>query len=99
MSKQYVTRDQCEQTVSSIRSDLSILKIALVGEDLRGGIVADLAKAVSTISNIAVEQSRVKTEKTEKEELGSKWKLLIAGTLTGQTATIIIFIVKEILHL
>ena len=47
---QYVTRSECAATTSAIRSDLTeikddlkLVKTALSGEDMRGGLVKDVA--------------------------------------------------------
>jgi hypothetical protein len=40
---QYVTRSECQQISTSIREELKTIRIALVGENMRGGLVKDVA--------------------------------------------------------
>ena len=39
----FVTREECARVTSSIRDELRMIRIALVGEDMRGGLVKDVA--------------------------------------------------------
>jgi len=40
---QYVTRAECVQISSTIKEELKAIRTALVGEDMRGGLVKDVA--------------------------------------------------------
>ena len=40
----YVRRDECIKHVTGIENELAIIKDALVGHDLRGGLVKDINK-------------------------------------------------------
>jgi len=56
----YVTRAECKQMMSGVKDDISVMKKALVGDDMRHGIVKDVAdikstlKTASAIKNILV---------------------------------------------
>ena len=39
----FVTRAECTQISGSIRDELKTIRVALVGEDMRGGLVKDVA--------------------------------------------------------
>ena len=39
----YVTKPECAQISASIKEELKTIRTALVGEDMRGGIVKDVA--------------------------------------------------------
>jgi len=39
----FVTRAECAQISGSIRDELKTIRVALVGEDMRGGLVKDVA--------------------------------------------------------
>jgi len=58
--KSYVTRAECKQMMGVVKDDISVMKKALVGEDLQGGIVKKLSdiettlKMWSAIKNILV---------------------------------------------
>ena len=48
----YVTRAECAKTVTKFDAELKTIKKALVGEDMRGGVVKDIAdiKAATSIA-------------------------------------------------
>lgn len=46
----FVTVDDCAHFRAEIRGELKVLKTALVGEDLRGGLVKDVADIKSKLS-------------------------------------------------
>ena len=48
-SPRYVTADECARVSGDIRRELSILKKALVGDDMRGGIVKDVQDIKNTL--------------------------------------------------
>jgi hypothetical protein len=39
----YVTKFECQQISGGIREELKTIRVALVGEDMRGGLVKDVA--------------------------------------------------------
>lgn len=39
----HVTRAECHRTTTAMKDDLKTIRTALVGEDMRGGIVKDVA--------------------------------------------------------
>ena len=53
----YVTRAECAKVVSKFNGELETIKLALVGEDMRGGLVKDVAEikaATSWIKTVLV---------------------------------------------
>jgi len=48
---EYVTKDDCVKSMAPIQSDITTIKKALVGDDLRGGIVKDVADIKATLKN------------------------------------------------
>lgn len=57
----YVTRTECHQTSTAIKKELHTIRIALVGEDMRGGLVKDVANlkkerstTLEIVKNVAV---------------------------------------------
>ena len=45
----YITANQCEKNIAGIKSEIDVIKRALVGDDMRGGIVKDMADVKSTL--------------------------------------------------
>jgi hypothetical protein len=82
----YVTRVECTQVSGQIRSELAILKRAMVGEDLTGGIVKDMGELKNDVKAI---KQYINTE----ENKGRDWRLL-GFSILGSTVTgaIVIFI-------
>lgn len=39
----FVTKDECAQISGDIKDELRTIRVALVGEDMRGGLVKDVA--------------------------------------------------------
>jgi len=53
----YVTRAECFQISGDIKKDLNTIKLTLVGEDMRGGLVKDLQEikaATSVLKTVVV---------------------------------------------
>jgi len=53
----YVTRAECFQISGDIKRDLNTIKLTLVGEDMRGGLVKDLQEikaATSVLKTVVV---------------------------------------------
>lgn len=48
LSSEFVTKSECAQITASMKDDLKTIKEALVGKDLRGGLVADVAGLKNT---------------------------------------------------
>lgn len=48
--RSYVTADDCSRFRTEIKSELSVLRNALVGEDLRGGLVKDVSDIKAVLS-------------------------------------------------
>jgi len=48
----YVTRTEFTEAITSVKGELKTLKIALVGEDLRGGLVKDVADIKSDLKTL-----------------------------------------------
>jgi len=44
---QYVTKTECTQISGTIKTELETIRTALVGEDMRGGLVKDVAELKS----------------------------------------------------
>lgn len=47
----YVTVDECLRITGAFRDDLGVIKKALVGPDLRGGLVADVSAIKTKVNN------------------------------------------------
>ena len=82
---EFVLRVECAQNVATIKADLGVIKNALIGSDLRGGLVNDVAELKINLANIAIEQNKLKTntsaENSQKKELSTRVKIAIISLI------------------
>jgi hypothetical protein len=90
-SDPYVTRDECSQISGRIRSELCVLKRALVGEDLRSGIVKDVGDIKGDIKEI---KNYINDQKTR----GRDWRMLGFAVLGSVISGVIFTILNYVLH-
>ena len=81
-SQSYVTREDCALIRRFIQDDLEEIKVTLVGKDMRGGMVADIAWLKMQIKKLIKKKER-------KIELSDKWKITIYASITGWVGTLI----------
>lgn len=79
----FVTKVECQQITSTFREDLSTVKKALVGEDMRGGIVKDVSEIRSSLKNNGYSKG-----------LGKKERALIYTSLIGTSGVILAEIIR-----
>lgn len=82
----YVTRTECARISGQIREELSIVKKALVGEDMRGGILREIRDMKSDLKDV---KHYINGEKTR----GRDWRLLgfaVLGSITSGTMVAIL---------
>ncbi len=48
----YVTRAECSRISGKISREIETLKIALVGENMRGGLIKEINEMKSSIKNV-----------------------------------------------
>lgn len=79
----FVTKVECQQITSTFREDLGTVKMALVGEDMRGGIVRDVSEIRSTLKNNGYSKG-----------LGKKERALIYTSLIGTSGVVLAEIIR-----
>ena len=89
---EFVTKAECYKTHAQITNDFGTIKKALVGDDLRGGIVKDVADIKTTLKNNGTTGSR-------NGGLGRKEKAMIyvalITSLSGTSGMIIVEIIRN----
>jgi hypothetical protein len=92
-NSQWVSRAECAQISGQISSELSVLRNALVGEDLRSGLVKDISDLKNDVKGI---KQYVNDEKTK----GRDWRLLgfslLASILGGTVVAVITYFLHNI---
>lgn len=84
-AKAYVTEEICAKRVSEMKTDLATIKKALIGEDMRGGIVKDLADLILKFN--ANEESK---------ETSLRWKLIVFSAVSALLGTVLGIIIDKI---
>jgi len=90
----FVTRAECVAQRREVRADIITIKKALVGDDLRGGVVKDCTDMKKDIKGIKKVMNDVNNQKMKNQELSLKWKLGIAVALIGAFTVIGAEIIK-----
>jgi hypothetical protein len=92
-NSRYVTRAECAQISGQISSELAAVKKALVGEDMRSGVVKDIADLKNDVKSI---KQYVNDERTR----GRDWRLLgfsaLASIIGGTAVAIINYFLSHI---
>jgi hypothetical protein len=88
-NSQWVSRAECAQISGQIRDELAILKRAMVGEDLRSGLVKDIADLKNDVKSI---KQYIDDQKTK----GRDWRLL-AFSIMGSIITGVVMVLIRIL--
>ena len=99
--KQYVSLIECQSINTDIKADLKILKHALVGEDLRGGMVKDIgdlkSKVDSLTSNRLTDNNSRKQEAANafiKSDLHLKWKIALFTSMLASITAVVIEVIR-----
>jgi len=87
----YITRTECARISGQIREELSIVKKALVGEDMRGGIVREIRDMKSDLRDV---KEYINGEKTK----GRDWRLLGFAVLGSIISGAVVTLLNYILH-
>jgi len=88
-SESYVTRSECAKVSGQIRNEILVVKKALVGEDMRGGIVKEIRDIKSDIEAV---KKYVNDEKAK----GRDWRMLgfaiLGSVISGLIITVVTFL-------
>ena len=92
----YMTRSECLSQRRPIRADITTIKKALVGEDLRGGIVKDCSDMKKDLKAVKKSINDANNKKEKKQELSLKWKLGLTVALIGAFSLIAVKIIEVV---
>jgi hypothetical protein len=89
----FVTRAECSAISTDIKADLKIVKSAVVGEDLRGGMVKDIGDLKLKVDAIASTNTSDKAERKqndrEKRDTSLKYKIALLSLLSAVIGAVI----------
>lgn len=88
----YVTKAECAETSGQIRDEISIVKKALVGEDLRGGLVKDVSDMKNDLKDM---KKYINNQKTK----GRDWRLFGFAILGSAVSGVIVALITYAIHL
>jgi len=100
MAEEFVTKAECYKTHAQITNDFATIKRALVGDDLRGGIVKDVADTKKDISEIKTSMKNGNGN-GHNGRLGRREKAMVYSALitsVGGTTGIIIIEALKFFH-
>jgi hypothetical protein len=100
--RKYITVEDCKETREQILHELKTIKKAIIGDDLRGGMVAQVNNNSNQLAQLQEDfndfvNGREK-EKKQSAELSNKWKLTIAGAILAAVSAAISSVIDVILH-
>ena len=87
-NSKFVSRAECTAAMKEVSADLDLVKTALIGNDMRGGMVNDVAQLNMKVDSL-VKQSQLN------KEIGLKWKLAIFGALASAVISIVGWIIAS----
>ena len=86
----YVARSECAQISGQVRNELKVLKVALVGEDMRGGISRELGE-------MKIDLKDVKEYINNQKAKGRDWRLLGFAILGSVVSGVVVGIITSLL--
>lgn len=100
--EEFVTKAECYKTHAQITNDFGTIKKALVGEDLRGGLVKDVADTKKDVAEI---KTAMKTDRNISDKyghnggLGRKERAMLyvalITSLSGTSGIIVVEIIRN----
>jgi hypothetical protein len=83
----FVTKVECQQITATFREDMGTVKKALVGEDMRGGLVKDVSEIRVSLKNNGYSKG-----------LGKKERALIYTSIIGTTGVVLAEVIRCVAH-
>lgn len=90
----FVTKEDCSKVTNALTMDMKQIKTALIGEDMRGGIVKDVADTKKDIAEIKADIAN--QNGNNRESLGRKEKAMIYCAVIAASSMIVVELVKAI---
>ena len=91
MTEEFVTKDECYKINEDIKSDISQIKTALVGEDLRSGLVKDVTEIRMTLKN-----SHLHSQGNNNEGFGRRERAIVYSSAIASSGLVIAEVLKFI---
>ena len=88
--EEFVTKAECYKTHAQITADFGTIKKALVGDDLRGGLVKDVADIKGTLKN--------NPDRNNGRGLGKKQQAIIYSTAITTCGLVVMKLIEVFAH-
>ena len=95
----FVTRAECSRISGEIKNELNTIKVALVGKDMRGGLLKDMRDMKSCVESLKRDIGSVKDYIDDQKRKGRDWRLLGFAILGSAISGIMIALVNYWLSL
>lgn len=91
---QLVTRAECNRITGATRRELKTIKNALVGEDLRHGLVKDVGDIKKELGNLKTALNSEQEKVATKQQLSMKYKITISAAVISSMTLIVLKIIE-----
>lgn len=88
-SSEFVTKVECRQITSSFQEDLVTVKKAIMGDDMRGGMVRDISEIKSQVN---------KVNKVNNGGLGKRERAMVYVSLIGTGGLVSVELIRILVH-
>jgi hypothetical protein len=78
----YVTKEDCDAAMTPLAKDMTTVKDALVGPDLRGGLVGD-------VKELKVQFKHLEEREANRKHYRTWWEVTIVGATVAATSIIV----------
>lgn len=95
-SDRVVTFGECEKNMQPIKDDLGTVLKALVGDDLRGGIVKDVADTKKDIAEIKNALKSRQNCEPNRSSWGRREYALVAVAVIGASASVLVAAIEAL---
>lgn len=91
-SSEFVTKVECRQITSSFQEDLVTVKKAIMGDDMRGGMVRDISEIKSQVNKVN------KVNKVNNGGLGKRERAMVYVSLIGTGGLVSVELIRILVH-
>lgn len=92
----FVTRAECETLCGGLKDDFKSIKKALIGDDLKGGLVLEFRELKNTVTSLVDNQTREDNEGKARRESFVRYKAALIGVTGGLVGVVLGYLLCQI---
>lgn len=81
--RKYITIEECQKCNGDLKDDLKTIKNALIGENMRGGLVQQVNELATTLQDLITDKSDEKKDVDDKKVRSQRWKIAAFTAFAG----------------